>query len=59
MINDEIMLTEEQLMEWMIGEETSVFGNNSPQCRSIHEKSHIDFPETRTGVAAMGLQSTL
>jgi hypothetical protein len=42
------MMSVEQSLEWVAGE-TEVLGENQPQCRFVHHKSHITLPELETG----------
>jgi hypothetical protein len=37
-----------------IGRETEVLGENLPQCRFVHHKSHMTWPGARTRAAAVG-----
>jgi hypothetical protein len=39
-----MMMSVEQSVEWLAGE-TEVLGENLPQCRFIHNKSHMTYPD--------------
>jgi hypothetical protein len=47
-----VIMMMEKLVEWLAGE-TEVLGENLPQCRFVHHKSHMP-ARTRTRAAAMG-----
>jgi hypothetical protein len=43
-----MIMSVDQPVEWLAGE-IEVFGENLPQCRFIHQKSHITLPGLEHG----------
>jgi hypothetical protein len=44
-----VMVIVEKLVEWRLAGETEVLGENLPQCRCIHLKSHMTRPRFEPG----------
>jgi hypothetical protein len=47
-MDDWMMMSVERSMEWVAGE-TEVFGENLPQWRFVHHKSHMALPGLEHG----------
>jgi hypothetical protein len=48
-----VIMMMEKLVEWWLAEETEVLGENLPQWRFVHHKTHMP-ARTRTRAAAVG-----
>jgi hypothetical protein len=44
-----MMVILQQLVEWRLAEETKVLGENLPQYRFVHHKSHMTWPGSNPG----------